>query len=305
MRCFVPQHDKNRRTVIPTIGVILIFLFLIISNQRLLAQKNTKIGELKGVDFKFGFTGFDLSGNDAAKIYSDIVLPDLEKNNKQPTGFSNAQPSNYCSSFYLGLTSKNKWFPKSTILKNSENRFGVFFGNNSQSNNSSSTGAMNCDVTFKNYTEHDLIKSMVRYVGYGIRADYIVNSKPFLKDFAAYFGISAAVILHNYKAYYKGGALFAKKSSPYLYSHPIGTVDMVHTSVSFTSIDTKLLFGWKYNLSCDFNYFMEFELGGSYYNKGMFNNRKLLYTGNITVLGIRYKFINPEEKTRNKANVFW
>lgn len=255
---------------------------------------------MKGIDFKFGFTLFDLSQNDATKIYSDIVMPDLEKNNKQPTSFSNAQPSNYCRSFYLGLTSKNKWFSKSNFLKNSENRFGVYLGNNS-----SSKGAMNCDVTFKNYTEHDLIKSMVRYVGYGISADYIVNSKPFFKNFAAYFGISSAVILHNYKAYNKGGALFAKESSPYLYSYPIGKVDMVHTSVSFTSIDAKLLLGWKYNLSWDFNYFMEFELGGSYYNKGMFNNRKLLYTGNITILGIRYKFINPEEKTRNKANVFW
>ena len=283
--------------------LLAVFLFLI--SQSLFSQKSTKIGELKGIDFKVGVSVFGLSTNDAAKIYSDIVLPDLERNNKQPTGFINAQPSNFCTAFNLGLTSKNKWFKKSKLFKNSENRFGIFYGYNSQSENGSSRGAMTCDVTFKNDTAHSLITSMVKYVGYGINADYIINSKPFLKNFAAYCGLSAAVILHNYKAYNKSGALFAKRGTPYLSSKTIADIDMVHTSISMTSIDAKLLFGWKYNLSCEFNYFMEVEFGGSYYNKGLFGNHKLLYMGNFTLLGIRYKFINPEDKTKSKTNVFW
>ncbi|MFM9944877.1 MAG: hypothetical protein ACKVQB_06555 [Bacteroidia bacterium] len=284
---------------ISKLSLCLLFLFF---SQNLFAQKNTKIGELKGVDFKFGFTGFDLSSNDATKIYSDIVMPDLEKLNITPTGFVNGQAANYCTSFYLGLVSKNKWFTKSKFLKNSENRFGIWLGNNSRSSYYPNYGAVSCEVRFDNDTTDHLITSMVKYIGYGIQADYIVNSKPIFKNFAGYMGCGANIILHNYKAYNKQGDLFGPKTPRF--NSPVYK-EMIHTKVSMSSIDLKLILGWKYNISCDFNYFMEVEFGGSFYNKGIFGSRKWLYVGNIAVLGIRYKFINPEEKTRSKANVFW
>lgn len=283
----------------------LLIIILLLFTQSVFAQKNTRIGELKGIDFKFGYMGFGLSNNDAAKIYSDIVMPDLEKMNLIPTGFMNAQPANYCTSIYLGMVSKNKWFTKSKFLKNSENRFGVWLGNNSRSDQYGINGAINCTVMFENDTTDRLIESMVKYFGYGIQADYIVNSKPFFKNFAGYIGFGANVILHNYQAYNKRGDLFGK-NTPYFDSPPaFVTTEMIHTKVSMSSVDLKFVLGWKYNLSCDFNYFMEVEYGGSFYNKGMFGNRKWLDTGNIALLGIRYKFINPEERTKSKVNLFW
>lgn len=90
----------------------LLTVILLLFTQSIFAQKNTKIGELKGIDFKFGANFFSLSNEDVLKIYKDIVLPDLERNNIHPTQFMNPYTPNMCFSLNLGLVSKNKWFSK-------------------------------------------------------------------------------------------------------------------------------------------------------------------------------------------------
>ncbi len=258
-----------------------------------MAKKNTIIGELKGVDFKLGVTFFSLSNEDVVKIYKDIVLPDLERNNIHPNQFMNPYTPNMCISLNLGLVSKNKWFSKSKILKNSENRFGLSLGNHSG-------GIIMCDVAFPNDTATSLINGVIKYIGYGINFDYTVNSKPILKDFALYSSLGGAVVLHNYKAAKTDAPLF-KRNSPTIGSN----IELVNTQTSMTSVDLKMILGLKYNLSCDFNWFGELAFGGSYYPKGLSKKNTILSFGQIALIGIRYKFIKPEEKTRNKANVFW
>lgn len=264
--------------------------------QMAFAQKSKKIGEIKGIDFKAGFSLFDYSGNDAIKIYSSIVSPDLDKNGKTPNGYENGYSYNYSWSYYLGVVSSKNELLKSNYFKKSEARFGLNF-----ENFSSLSGMFNCDVKFKNDTTSNLIDGIIKYFGYGVHADYTINSKPFMNHFATYFSFGTTVMLHNFKAVGESKNLF-ERGTPHFYNY---NIEMTNTKTSLTSVDFKVFWGVKYNLSCDFNLFMESCIGGSYYNKGLYNNHKWLWLFNFTPIGIRYKFVKPEDKSKTKLNVFW
>ena len=111
-------------------------------------------------------------------------------------------------------------------------------------------------------------------------------------------------MLHNYKAVKGSTALFQKKEPVWMQT-PLNYVEMINTKTSVSSIDLKIFLGIKYILSCEFNLFMEGSLGGSYYNKGMYGKHKLLKVYSITPIGIRYKFVKPEDKSKTKLGVFW
>ena len=278
------------------ISVKFLLVLLLSVNSVVFAQKNSKIGEIKGVDFKLGIAAMDLTGNDATKIYAAIVQPDLEKNGRYPNSFKNGRVNNYCGYIYLGLAIKNQNFQKSKKLKNIENRFGINLIRYGRD-------VMQCDVLFDNDTSSSLINGIITYLGYGLNADFTLNSRPFFKDFATYAGIGTSVMLHDYKAVNGAFGLFGKTTPTIIGS--IRTAEMTNTKITISSLDFKFHLGIKYNFSCDLNLFLETSMGGSYYHKGLYGNHKWLSNSNITLLGMRYKFVNANEQTKTSKSVYW
>ena len=139
--------------------IFYLFIILLLFSHILYAQKSSKNGVLKGIDLKMGSSIFNLSNNDAASIYSAIVLPDLEKQGIQVKGFENGEAYNFCSSIYLGLVTTNNKILKSKYFKKTENRFGLVYGSFNHF-----SGMVNCDVLFSNDTTRNLIKGIIRYI---------------------------------------------------------------------------------------------------------------------------------------------
>lgn len=273
---------------------LLIFIPVLLSTS-LFAQNQSKKADIKGIDFKLGPTHLDLSGNDACEIFSAVVLPDIEKNGLPIKGFENGEFSNFCTSIYLGLVSSNQKFKKSKLLKYSENRFGVNFAKFNQR-----FGMINCDVLFSNDTTNILLNDgQINYSGYGIHADYTINSRPFFNNFATYLSFGTSIVLHNFKAVGQAGSWFR-------YAEPtIGGIEMTNTKTTLTSVDLKAFLGVKYNFTCDLNLFIECGFGGSYYHRGLYGKSKLIKAANITFLGMRYKFVKDEDRSKSKSGVFW
>lgn len=250
-------------------------IILLLFTQGLLAQKNTKIGELKGVDFKAGGSVFNYKPQDAIQIISEINAPLDQNSNKKPLKYEDGFISKVSNYFYLGLASKNKYFANSKYIKNAENRFGIQYGH--------ANGILNSTIIYANDTS--LTGNDYKYTGYGISTEFILNSKPFYKNFAFYTGLGISVILNSF-------ILKAK------------LVSINNPNITMTSINVRALLGLKYNLSCEYNLFMESNFGENFYPKKFANRTRFIETAQFA-FGIRYKFINPEERTKNKANVFW
>ena len=264
----------------------------------LFSQTKNKKTDIKGIDFKLGPTFLDISGNDACQIYSAIVMPDLEKNGLTVKGFENGDSYPLSMSMYLGFVSSNQKFNKSKFFKNSEKRFGVTIARFNQRQ-----GIIGCDVIFRNDTSHNLInEGQIAYTSYGVNADYTFNSKPFLRNFATYLSLGTSIILHYYRAVGPAGAWF-KRAEPVINRYP--PIEMTNTKTTLTSIDGKAFLGIKYNFSCDLNLFIECGFGGSYYHRGLYGKSKLIKSANMTLLGMRYKFVNEDDKSKPNSGVFW
>ena len=292
---FKPLFDFNfsMLTIIRTCLITAIFSVIGLNCP---AQKNTKLFEMKGIDFKAGFSTFNLSTKDATKIYKDVVGPDLEKSNIHPISYIHGNYSKRSSSFYLGLSVKNKWFVNTKYIKDSENRLWLSYGINNNSPIVSDIRLQN--DTISGFQENATIK----YSKYSVAFDYLINSKPFLKTFAMYFGTGAGVMIHKYNAVNKTGEFLSNKT-PVLVTNTNPTYVEIHNATKFTSVDLKLILGLKYNLSCDFNLFIETAIGAGFFQNGLYSKNKISNLNEFTVLGIRYKLVPPAEETHN--NTFW
>lgn len=264
------------------------------------AQKKSSSGDLKGIDFSAGFSMLSYTEDDAIKIYSEIVTPNLLREGSYPLYYSDGYVALMSNIFRLRLCTKNKWFSQSAVFKNSENRFGIGY-----SNYRFSPGAVGCSII----TSRDTIRSQfqeaatIKYYGYSVNTDYLINSKPFLKNFAAYGGLGLEVGLNLFKAVDGRGELLEKRD-PYL-STRHGQIKLSHDQYALSSLNGKAIIGLKFNLSCDFNLFMEESLGAAYYHKGLSRDKKFLWLGEVSLIGIRYKFIAAADRSRSKASVFW
>lgn len=116
---------------------------------------------------------------------------------------------------------------------------------------------------------------------------YGMATRPIVKNVAAFAGVNADFGMVSFKR--------------------IEEVSKTHNSnyeiknLNSTLIRGNVTFGIKYNFSCDINFFVVGELGMTQYGQGL--DTKCTY--NCFRLGIRYKFLDEQDRLNYKNTGFW
>lgn len=257
------------------------FFFVVVGNSK--ASDTLKYYKLKGVDVSIGAIGFD-AGNKTYVNFLQAVTPDEVKSN-----FNYDKTKAYASPIIpvrIGL--------------------GFVFGNNQRSNNNFvNKHELLFRFSFETQRRYDSFKNIMRpahpdpsyrsrarlnytYQTQTIGLGYQLSTKSFFTNFALFGGINTDF-----------GMMTLKSIRDFDYSGLSGSVE--EKNYYTTLVRTNGLLGLKYNFTCDINFFLQAEFGILQYGKDIGTNA--VYSGGA--FGIRYKFLEEQDKLNYKDVGFW
>ncbi len=261
----------------------LLFCFIFIGVSNCKASDSLKYYKLKGVDVSIGAIGFN-AGN---KTYANLL------NELTPDGVR---------SMYNYATSQVN-DPITIPVKIS---LGIVFGTNQRSN----TYFVNkhellFKFSFETQQMHKRVINISRpaapdpnyrssasfgytYQTQTIGLGYQLSAKSFCKNLALFGGVNADFGMVTYK-----------RISSLNYDDYYTLNEIKNYNTTLLRLNSQI--GLKYNFSCDINFFLQAEFGFLHYGKGISTNA--VYSGGA--FGIRYKFLEEQDKLNYKDVGFW
>lgn len=264
---------------------ICFFICSILFAQTLSCKTNdtTDNYRLKGVDVTIGGGKYNYGNKTAVNLFKAMMPQDIKNNfnyNEVYSSYKTTSPVKIGLNFIFGDNKRTNSF----IANKHEYIFRFSFESKQDYNE------------FNNLNLIDSIYGKIKFgskINYtyqtqAIGLGYQFSSKSIFKNFALFGGTSIDF-----------GMLVLKQINNFYYwnSSNISVEDNFYST--FARANCNL--GIKYNFSCDINFFFQAEAGLIQYGKEIKTNGR--YMG--ASFGIRYKFLEEQDKLNYKNNSFW
>ncbi len=251
-------------------------------------DSTTRNWSIKGYDFKFG--GIFIYGNSSQFV--NALKLGIQGDNINKFNFDNT----YLDSSHDGIYSPVR-IRLNTVFSNNKtyqswlfNKMEIGVGLAFEIQNSGNIYNKYKNIQYSNYPNSNLEGSAsYSYQCEGLEVNYQFSSKPFLKRLAIIGGLNTSIGLNTYKRY----------DDIIINSSDVTSELNQSFSVPYINIFANL--GFKYNFTCELNFFSQAESGLIMYGRQI--GGKSRFDG--FCFGLRYKIIDEQDRAQFRQSSFW